>query len=604
MTANSLSDFMFRFLISSLFISIVAGMILAARYLGRKWLTARTQYHLWFPFLLLLAVPFFPKNLSFFLPYRLSFWLQDLKNRSLPFFDGNTFSNTVQSPDISYDWIQDFSLTLSGETFLFPGLVLFCLWIAGILFMSGRLVRGSIRLRALKNSALPLQSKKVRLLYDTCIKELHIKKRIPVYSTAFLSTPIFTGIFHPCIYLPIHLISNYNDEEMRYILLHELQHFKHRDTFAGCFMNLFAILYWFHPAVRYSLKEMQNDREIACDTSVLNLLRETDYKAYGHTLLNFAKKISLYPFPFFTGISGNMRQMKRRILNIADYKKPSFLKKITSAGIWGMITALLFCFIPVLASGTIDTSAYSRSPAPEKMLKTDLSAYFGSYEGSFVLYDADKDIWQIYNPEDAARRSEPLSTYKIYDALFGLEEGIITSEDSRMVWDKTVYSYSSWNADQNLFSAMNSSVNWYFEAIDQKLTVAVTASYLRKIGYGNQHPGKNTSCWLGNSLKISPVEQVTLLTEFYNNTFGFAPENVSAVKKAIGLSSSPEGILCGKTGTESKNGNNVSGWFIGYVEKGSRTYFFATRIQADTNASGSTASKIALSILSDENIWQ
>ena len=67
-----------------------------------------------------------------------------------------------------------------------------------------------------------------------------------------------------------------------------------------------------------------------CDTSVLNLLDADSYSAYGNTLINFAEKISLTPFPFASGISGSMRQMKHRILNITNYQAPTTKKKIAS----------------------------------------------------------------------------------------------------------------------------------------------------------------------------------------------------------------------------------------------------------------------------------
>ena len=77
------------------------------------------------------------------------------------------------------------------------------------------------------------------------------------------------GLLKPCIYLPIHLISDYNESDMRYMLLHELQHYNHKDAVASYLMNLAGVIYWFNPLVWYALKEMRNDREVACDTSVL-----------------------------------------------------------------------------------------------------------------------------------------------------------------------------------------------------------------------------------------------------------------------------------------------------------------------------------------------
>ena len=93
------------------------------------------------------------------------------------------------------------------------------------------------------------------------------------------------------------------------------------------------------------------------------------------------------------------------------------------------------------------------------------------------------------------------------------------------------------------------------------------------------------------------------MTKLQSNSFGFALENINAVKDAICLSTSSSGTLYRKTGTGRVDGQDVNGWFIGFVEDSDNTYFFATNIGADDGASGSNASKITLSILSDMNIW-
>lgn len=111
--------------------------------------------------------------------------------------------------------------------------------------------------------------------------------------------------------------------------------------------------------------------------------------------------------------------------------------------------------------------------------------------------------------ELAALRVAPNSTYKIYNALFGLENNIITPENTFVEWDGTAYPFETWNADQTLPSAMSSSVNWYFQWIDEQLGAASIENYLHKIRYGNENLGDNfSSYWMESSLKISPIEQV------------------------------------------------------------------------------------------------
>lgn len=106
-----------------------------------------------------------------------------------------------------------------------------------------------------------------------------------------------------------------------------------------------------------------------------------------------------------------------------------------------------------------------------------------------------------------------------------------------------------------------------------------------------------------SSLKISAFEQVSLLTDFYQNTFAFNPEHIATVKDSIRLITHGKNTLYGKTGTGNVNGQNVNGWFIGYIENSQNTYLFATNIQAEQQASGSTASQITLDLLEDMGIW-
>lgn len=592
-----------RFFICNVFIALMIGIILAARQIFKRHLSSRMQYNLWFIMLALLAVPFLPIRLIGFM--QIFSWFRNLDASSAYNAETSLQGISTLAHTSSTDWMNDFSVSVSNGTPSGIELLLLGVWLAGISVMMILVVKSGIRLYRLKQSALPLQNPEVRKLYNNCLQEMKVKKMIPIYSTAFLKSPVIVGLFAPRIYLPIHLISDYNATDMRYMLLHELQHYRHKDALANYLMNLAGIVYWFNPVVWYALKEMRNDREVACDTSVLQMLNGNDYEDYGNTLINFAEKVSLSPFPFASGIGGNVKQLKRRILNIVSYEPPSFCKKLRGITAFIITALLLLGLAPVLSIYAAEENDYQWEMKNEKISYADYSAYFDGYNGSFVLYDLKNDGWEIYNKEYATLRVSPNSTYKIYDALFGLETGIITPEKSRIRWNKENYPFEAWNADQDLNSAMVNSVNWYFQSINAQIGSRTVKDYIQRIGYGNQDmTGDFSSYWMESSLKISPVEQVELLERLYNNDFGFSPENVQAVKNSICLSSTSQGIIYGKTGTGRVNDQDINGWFIGYVEVSDQTYFFAINIQADTNATGAAASEIALSILSDSGLWK
>lgn len=593
---------MIRFLFCNVFICAAAGIFLAARRLLRNVLTGRMQYNLWFLLLVLLSIPFIPIRPGS-LPHLFS-WLKMFDHAAVSHAQAAAGHTPAFYQSGTAGWMNDLSISVSERTPSAVGLILCILWIVGILTTIAVMIRSKSRLDMIRRSALPLQNEKVRGIYHRCLAEMNIAKDIPVYSTAFLKSPIIAGLSRPGIYLPLHLISDCHAAEIRYMLLHELQHYKHKDILVNYLMNIAGILYWFNPLVWYTLKEMRNDREVACDTSVLQMLEEDCYMDYGNTLINFSERVPLTPFPFASGIGGSMAQMQKRILNITNYRPATFRRNLRSVLSCALVAVILSGFLPVLTIQAAGEDYFRFDEKGKDISYIDLRADFDGYEGSFVLYDTAADSWKIYNRVGAVARTSPASTYKIYIALYGLEEGIITPTQSLISWDGQQNPFDTWNADQTLESAMQNSVTWYFQAIDRQVGLPSIKDYIQEIGYGNQAvSGDTSSYWLNSSLKISPVEQVELLKKLYHNKFRFDPENVEAVKNSLALSSTSEGSLYGKTGTLAVNEQNVSGWFVGFLEKNGNTYFFATHIQNEGGAAGAAAAELTFSALSDLGIW-
>lgn len=285
-----MTEFIVRFLICNMAICIIIAILLLGRTVCKRVLTKRAQYHLWFLLLGLLLIPLLPVPLFGFLP---SFsWIHYLQTRlSLCGFMKNGFfpsgSDTGNAAPLhtsalmtkeSTDWINDFALSVHREMPASLFLILCGIWLLGILVMLLLLIRSWLRLNTIRNSALPLQHEKTRILYAECLAEMKIQKNIPIFSTAFLKSPVIVGWWKPQVYLPIHLLSDYDEAHLRYMLYHELQHYKHRDALVNHFINLATVFYWFNPLVWYALKKMRDDRELACDSSVLTLLKERNTK--------------------------------------------------------------------------------------------------------------------------------------------------------------------------------------------------------------------------------------------------------------------------------------------------------------------------------------
>ena len=163
-------------------------------------------------------------------------------------------------------------------------------------------IRSVLHLYALKHSALPIEDPELVHLYLRCFQEIHFTKKVPLYRTHLLTSPAAAGVWRPCIYLPDTVIADSTIDELRFMLLHELQHTKQKDGIIICLTALASIFYGCNPAVHYALREIRFCRELACDAAVLQCLKSSEYRTYGITLLNFAEKSSLRHTAMTAGI--------------------------------------------------------------------------------------------------------------------------------------------------------------------------------------------------------------------------------------------------------------------------------------------------------------
>ncbi len=208
-----MADFGIRFFLCNILICIIIGFLIIVKRIFKNYLTSRMQFNLWFLLLGILVVPFVPFRPASFTQILalLGVWKNTASSNT------ETLTESTLNPNASgaVNQINDFALSVSRETPSMIGLILCGIWLVGILAMILFVIKSVSRLNAMKKSALPLQDKTVRILYQNCLKEMKIKREIPVYSTAFLKSPVIVGLFTPRIYLPIHLISDFNAADIR-----------------------------------------------------------------------------------------------------------------------------------------------------------------------------------------------------------------------------------------------------------------------------------------------------------------------------------------------------------------------------------------------------
>lgn len=212
----------------------------------------------------------------------------------------------------------------------------------------------------------------------------------------------------------------------------------------------------------------------------------------------------------------------------------------------------------------------------------DFSNHFGGLHGAFVLFDNSANTCVRYNAEQCKKRFSPASTFKIPNSLIGLETGVIPDQHFIIPWDSVQRGVPEWNRDHDLQSAIKYSVVWYYQELARRVGPERMKSYLEQMGYGNMdNSGSVDAFWLGGSLLISADEQILFLRRLYENTLPFSRRSMEIVKEILFLEETGQYILRGKTGMTDFQGGMFVGWFVGYLERNGRVYFFATNIITD-----------------------
>lgn len=236
-------------------------------------------------------------------------------------------------------------------------------------------------------------------------------------------------------------------------------------------------------------------------------------------------------------------------------------------------------------------------------VRPDLKTYFDEYNvnGSFVMYDRNAGKWTRYNPEMAARRMTPASTFDIANILIGLETGALPDENFIFKWDRQKRPLSVWERDLRLAEAFQTSCVPCFALLARMIDAERMRFHLDRLRYGNGLTSEGgDTFWLNGSLRISPDEQVRFLLNLYDEKLPLSPRAMKTVKAMMLRDNTAKYKLFGKTGWQTSNfadpvGRHSLGWFVGYQERAGNVYFFATVLETEKTQADFASARVDIS---------
>ena len=166
------------------------------------------------------------------------------------------------------------------------GGVVMAIWLAGCLFVLGRLALGHIVLARLVRRAYPLTSPAWLSAIDEASYITGVSRRVSLLVSDDIGAPVTSGVFRPVILVPLES-SNWSDERRHVVLVHELAHVARLDYLAQLVATVVCALLWFHPLVWLAASRLRLEAEHSADDRVL--AAGTPSVSYAAHLLELAR---------------------------------------------------------------------------------------------------------------------------------------------------------------------------------------------------------------------------------------------------------------------------------------------------------------------------
>lgn len=331
---------MLLLIFKSILITSAAGSVLAVLLLLLKPITKRCfgstwQYYAWAIVLLVMMLP-----VTIRLPQGTSNSIPPVPLNVEPTVTSTTVQNELENiQQIPISAVNTKLLrqtTINALKDVSPGItdIMCYMWLAGLILLLGiNIIRYLIFLRQIRNNSVIIPCHGVG------------ENKIVTRKTSMIDAPLMVGIFRPLLLLPDMEMS---EENLKYILLHELTHYRRHDLWYKWLAMLVNTVHWFNPFAYIVLRQIDQECEISCDLSVTATMDEKEQKGYMNTILALVLQTRTNTKLLTTAMANNKNQIQRRFSMIKNATKKS---KITI--LFSVITACMILGTSVFASGVL-----------------------------------------------------------------------------------------------------------------------------------------------------------------------------------------------------------------------------------------------------------
>lgn len=245
-------------------------------------------------------------------------------------------------------------------------LLVAAVWLIAALAILARLLISLIYLNRLKHDALPLavESRHALTRYDRAHKG---DRDVRICVSDEITVPVAVGIFDAMILLPSDLVRELDANDLDRVLLHELAHVRRSDDWVNLFERIVQALFFFSPGVYWISRQMDLEREVACDDWVLE--QSAENVPYARCLARIVEMTQWpYTAPAAPGVFVTRKSMSIRIERLLARGRDIRVR----LALVPSLLAFAFILVVVIAGGFVSpTIAYTLDRNVTTLSKTE-----------------------------------------------------------------------------------------------------------------------------------------------------------------------------------------------------------------------------------------
>lgn len=280
-------------------------------------------------------------------------------------------------------------------------------WIFGVLITAFWKIISYLRFAGgVRAASAPVTDDRVYRKSAEIQMRLGLGKRVPIYESTVIDSPMLIGILEPRIYMPSDLLAEITGKENDtcLILHHELVHYRRKDIWYKWLFQAALCVHWFNPLLYVFNRKFNMDCELACDEKVMALLSEEGRRAYGNVLIDvaqknlretniFGKNLMHKNVPTMTLLE-EKHTLKERLRGIAHYHKNGIVVGLCSA-----VALVMFLAVAVVcgAAGVSADRSNTFSTYGPMMVNHKGKAYQMYDDDALIAEDSENDVWRAYN---------------------------------------------------------------------------------------------------------------------------------------------------------------------------------------------------------------